>query len=148
MSETVVDRLRPEDRPRWSELWTAYLEFYETVLPQNVHDATWARLMDPEASIHGFGLRVAKRLVGIVHYIPHDTCWGVAKTCYLQDLFVDPAQRGRGGARRLIEAVGAEARRQGWRNVYWLTQESNATARALYDKVARLSEFVRYDMAP
>ncbi|WP_158587862.1 hypothetical protein [Actinomadura logoneensis] len=31
--------------------------------------------------------------------------------------------------------------------LYWTTQEHNATARALYDKVARFNGFLRHDRA-
>ena len=47
--------------------------------------------------------------------------------------------------RALIEAVYAAADRAGAPHVYWLTRHDNATARTLYDRVARLSPFVKYD---
>ena len=67
------------------------------------------------------------------------------EVCYLQDLFVDPALRGRGVARALIEAVAKAALERGAERLYWLTQEHNAAARALYDKVAKYNHFIRYD---
>ena len=48
-------------------------------------------------------------------------------------------------ARSLIEAVAAQARLQGAARYYWLTQEHNAVARVLYDKVAKHAGFIRYD---
>jgi ribosomal protein S18 acetylase RimI-like enzyme len=44
----------------------------------------------------------------------------------------------------LIEAVYAEAKKAGASRVYWLTREDNATARALYDKLADRSGFIQY----
>ena len=57
--------------------------------------------------------------------------------------------RGRGGApsrlaRALIAAVEAEARAAGASRIYWLTQENNAHARALYDQLAERSGFIQY----
>jgi hypothetical protein len=40
--------------------------------------------------------------------------------------------------------VEKEARARGASRVYWLTQESNATARALYDQMAERSGFIQY----
>ena len=60
------------------------------------------------------------------------------------DLFTDEAARGRGAARALIEGVAAAARERGADRFYWHTQESNARARVLYDKVARFTGFIRY----
>jgi ribosomal protein S18 acetylase RimI-like enzyme len=49
-----------------------------------------------------------------------------------------------GVGRALIEAVCARAKAAGASRVYWNTSETNATARALYDKVATLTRFVQY----
>jgi ribosomal protein S18 acetylase RimI-like enzyme len=67
--------------------------------------------------------------------------------CYLQDLFTDETARGRGVARALIEAVADDSRKQRATRLYWLTQDNNTQARALYDKVARHQGFIRYDYA-
>lgn len=52
--------------------------------------------------------------------------------------------RGTGAGRRLIEAVYAAADRAGCPSVYWLTQDFNTTARQLYDRIANVTQFVRY----
>jgi GNAT superfamily N-acetyltransferase len=59
----------------------------------------------------------------------------------------DAAARGRGIAAALIAAVCEAARREGAGRVYWHTQESNATARRLYDRVAERSGFIVYRIA-
>ena len=43
-----------------------------------------------------------------------------------------------------MEAVYAEADTRGADQVYWLTQDSNATARKLYDQVAKATPFIKY----
>ncbi len=50
-----------------------------------------------------------------------------------------------GVARALIEAVARISKERGATRFYWLTQEHNATGRALYDKVAKFNGFIRYD---
>jgi hypothetical protein len=44
----------------------------------------------------------------------------------------------------LIEKVYEEADKCGTPTVYWLTQEFNAPARKLYDKIADLTPFIKY----
>ena len=44
----------------------------------------------------------------------------------------------------MLEAVCARAEAAGASRVYWHTQENNAAARALYDKVATLTGFLQY----
>ncbi len=141
----IVRPLAPRDREGWEPLWHGYLEFYNTVLPDEVTEATWHKLMDPSRSPHGL-VAVGEEggLVGLTHYLFHQSTWTIPHVCYLQDLFVDPRARGQGAGRTLIEAVYAAADKAGAAQVYWLTQDFNTTARALYDKVATLTPFVRY----
>ena len=49
-----------------------------------------------------------------------------------------------GAGRALIEAVYREADARGCTRTYWVTEEGNATARALYDRVATKAPFVQY----
>jgi GNAT superfamily N-acetyltransferase len=138
--------LEPGDRERWTELWRGYLTFYETQLPDDVYEATWARIMDPNGTISALGVRDDDgRLAGITHYLMHAHAWSRADACYLQDLFVDAQFRGRGYARALINGVAIAARARGARGLYWITHETNATARRLYDAVAQNTGFIRYD---
>jgi GNAT superfamily N-acetyltransferase len=138
-----VRPLEDEDRARWDVLARAYKAFYLTDLPDAAYDLTWQRLRLRDG-IHGLGAHMEGRLVGITHYLFHTGIWS-ARACYLEDLFVEPACRGQGVARALIEAVAASAREHGSPRLYWLTHESNATARALYDKVANASGFIEYE---
>lgn len=143
-----VTALRPGERARWAELWQAYLAFYRTELPPRLYDATWARIVDPAGGIHALGLRPDGpdgALAGIAHYLFHDHAWIEQPVCYLQDLFVDPAARGQGHGRRLIEAVAAAAVARGCGRYYWMTQADNQVARQLYDRLARWNGFIRYD---
>jgi GNAT superfamily N-acetyltransferase len=83
-------------------------------------------------------------LIGFTNIIFHRGTWTIGDFCYLEDLFVAPAARNRGIARALIEAVYALADERGCERVYWLTHETNTTARALYDKVAAYRGFIHY----
>ena len=139
-----VTSLQPQDRPRWTELWRAYLDFYGTELPDEVYDHTWTRLM-AGAELNGLAARNGANIVGITHFLFHPSCWTLKPVCYLQDLFTDQAHRGHGAGRALIEAVGQRAREAGSTRMYWLTQSHNAAARALYDKIAKHSGFIRYE---
>lgn len=64
--------------------------------------------------------------------------------CYLQNLYADPAVRGTGIGRGLIEAVYVRAGEAGAPEVYWMTQSFNRTARQLDDGIADETPFVIY----
>ena len=139
-----ITALHQADRPRWTELWRAYLDFYETELPEAVYDETWARILH-DTALHGLAVRADGEIIGITHYLFHNSAWTLTPVCYLQDLFVDQAKRGHGAGRALIEAVAERARAQASTRLYWLTQSHNATARALYDRLAKHTGFIRYE---
>jgi GNAT superfamily N-acetyltransferase len=133
------------DRAQWGDLWRGYLDFYKSDVPDDVTELTWRRLLDPEAPILGFcAAGDDDRLLGIVHYLFHPVTWAAGPRCYLEDLFTAPEARGQGVGRALIEAVYAAADAHGADQVYWLTQEFNATARRLYDRVATATPFIKY----
>lgn len=135
--------LRAEDRTRWNILARSYKTFYETNLPDSTYDEVWDHLLSADG-IFGFGAHLQGNLVGITHYLFHRTIW-MEEACYLQDLFVDETARGYGVARALIERVAQEARGHNASRLYWQTRHNNATARALYDKIANHKGFIRYD---
>ena len=145
-----IHPLQASDREGWESLWLAYLTFYESSLPAARTDMLWERLLDPEHPIRGFGAETGRapgKLVGIVHFFPHDDTWEERQVCYLQDLFVDPALRGRGIGEKLIRAVEAQAQDCHWQFVYWQTQQHNERARRLYDMVTGgPSGFVVYQL--
>jgi GNAT superfamily N-acetyltransferase len=132
------------ERAAWEPLWQGYLDFYRTTISEEVTALTWSRLHDPAEPMFVLGGYVGGRLTGIVHYLYHRSCWTAGNYCYLQDLFVAGDARGRGLGRALIEAVYREARAAGASRVYWLTQETNHAARALYDRMAERSGFIQY----
>ena len=84
------------------------------------------------------------RVIGIANYLLHENTSTLDPVCYLQDLFVDPDERGGGVGGALIDWLAEECRRKGWARLYWSTRHDNRAARALYDKYGPESGFVRY----
>ena len=138
-----VTSLKAGDRAAWEVLARGYKEFYKTPTTDAEYEAAWRRLMAQEG-VYGLAAHIDGKLVGIAHYLFHTSTWAQS-VCYLQDLFTAREARGKGVGRALIEAVAAEARRRKAAKYYWLTQDRNAAARALYDKVAQYVGFIRYD---
>jgi len=143
----TITALTAADRDEWDPLWQAYLTFYESELAENITDDVYGRLV-AGVELHGAIARDDEgRAVGFVHWLLHPSTWSTGPYCYLEDLFVSQDTRGRGAGRALIAHVRAEAVDAGAHKVYWLTQKGNATARALYDRVAADTGFVHYEIA-
>jgi GNAT superfamily N-acetyltransferase len=140
----TIRPIRADERVDWEPLWKGYQAFYKVVIPDETTAVTWARLHDPAEPMFALGAYLEDRLCGIVHYLYHRSCWTVGDYCYLQDLFVAEGARGRGLGRALIDAVEERARAAGASRIYWLTHETNARARELYDRLAERSGFIQY----
>ena len=146
MSAAVVIRpLAAADEAEWRRLWTASLDFYEASVSEAVYATSFARMLSGEANEYRCLIaEVGGRPVGLAHYLFHRHGWRIENVCYLQDLYADPAVRGTGVGRALIEAVYAAADAEGCPNVYWTTQDFNRTARQLYDRIGEKTPFIKY----
>lgn len=136
------------DYAQWLPLWDGYNAFYgrsgPSALPAEVTATTWQRFLDPAEPVHALVAERDGRLLGLTHYLFHRSTIHVERVCYLQDLYTAEDARGQGVGRALIAAVAARARTAGATRVYWLTHETNRTARQLYDRVAADSGFIVY----
>ena len=142
--EIIIRPIGEGERAAWVPLWDGYLAFYRTALTQDVTDLAWSRFHDPDEPLFALGGYVDGRLAGFAHYLFHRSTWAPKRYCYLEDLFVAENARGHGLGRALIGAVYEKAEAVGASRVYWLTQSSNAQARALYDQVADNLGFIQY----
>jgi GNAT superfamily N-acetyltransferase len=141
-----VRRLESRDGDAWRRLFLAYIAFCRASVPDAVIELTWQRMMQG-----GDGEPVGLAAVderdaafGFAHLVMHRSTWSPTWYCYLEDLFVDASRRNEGAGRALIEAVCREADAHGCTRTYWVTEEANATARALYERVAARAPFVQY----
>ena len=140
-----VREIRAEDEAAWRRLWRGYLDFYD----DRAAGAGLCNVFRPADRPGGrdyYGILAVEgeEPIGLAHYIYHRHGWQIEDVCYLQDLYVAPEARGSGAGRALIEAVYAAADAAGRPNVYWLTQEFNATARRLYDQLGSVTPFIKY----
>ncbi|HEY1945047.1 MAG TPA: GNAT family N-acetyltransferase [Roseiarcus sp.] len=143
-----IRSIERRDFDQWEALWDGYNAFYgrsgSTALPLEITRTTWARFFDAAEPVHALVAEQDGRLLGLVHYIFHRSTIALGPNCYLQDLFTSEDARGKGVGGALIKSVYERARAAGSPRVYWLTHETNHTARQLYDRVAENSGFIVY----
>jgi GNAT superfamily N-acetyltransferase len=140
----IIRAALPSDEPVWHELWGAYCDFYGARLEDEVTRRTWKRILDPDSAVMCIVAEVEGRVLGFAHCVVHENTWETQAVCYLEDLFVVPAARGRGVGGALIEWLRNAMRAEGWARLYWMTKADNAAARRLYDRFTRADDFVRY----
>lgn len=135
------------DYAGWLPLWQGYLDFYEHALSPDITALTFARALDAAEPLFLLLAKEGEETLGFVTYVLHRSTWAEGYYCYLEDLFVTEAARGRGIARALIEVVAAAATDAGATRLYWVTDAANETAQRLYETVATRTAFVQYRRA-
>jgi len=140
----IVRDIASEDQDVWRSLFHAYGVFYETDLADEVLDHVWS-------AIRGDAIRayVAEQdgvVIGFAHARTHTATFSIGEDWYLEDLFVDPSARAGGVGTAIIEHLVKIARREGGGVLRWITAESNATAQRVYDKLAKRTTWVTYEI--
>jgi GNAT superfamily N-acetyltransferase len=141
---TVIRDARPGDEARWRELWAAYIEFYGVSIAPDITDLTWRRIFDPASAIFMRVAEVDGAMMGFALCLTHEGTWIRSPDCYLEDLFLDAAARGKGVGKALLDDLVTLCKQNGWARLYWHTEETNATARKLYDRYVRNDGHIRY----
>jgi len=144
--DLVIRNLELRDRSRWNELYSSYLDFYETSRSVEDLERIWRQVAGSSSTMHALVAEDDGRVVGLAHFSFVPSTWARVANCYLEDLFVEQASRGHGIAQRLIAEVRAKAKSFGCTELYWITAEDNEVARRTYDHVATKSIFVRYEI--
>jgi GNAT superfamily N-acetyltransferase len=128
-------------------LMRAYCEFYESS-PADEGVITMARTLISDPSQGAvFIARDHGRAIG---FATLDWKWSMLKGArigYLEDLFVDPAGRGRGTADALIQVCADRCRELGMPAMQWLTAPDNHRAQKVYERSGAVSDtYVEYDL--
>lgn len=128
-------------------LMRAYCDFYESSPPDDGLTEMARTLINDPSQGAMFIARAGGRTVG---YATVDWKWSMLKAArigYLEDLFVDPDNRGRGIADALIQACADRCRELGMPAMEWLTAPDNKRAQNVYDRTGATPEtFVEYDL--
>ena len=148
MTELTITPARLQDEARWRELYAGYAAFYSVPFAEADYARVWSWIHDPARETRCLLARDADgRPVGLAHYRAFDAPLR-GTSCFLDDLYVDPAARGGGAADALLTELRRIAAEQGWAQIRWNTAEDNYRARAVYDRHAQKTVFLTYGMDP
>ena len=136
------------DREDWDRLYAGYADFYGVAQTPAMRDRVWGWVHDPAHEVECFVAEGEGGLVGLAHFRAFARPLSATVGGFLDDLFVAEEARGSGAAEALIRAVAEEGRQRGWSVIRWITAGDNVRARRLYDRVARQTPWVTYDLTP
>lgn len=141
--------LAERHRADWERLYAGYAEFYKVTQTPEMRAKVWGWIHDPAHEVNAVVAEdEAGRAVGLAHYRAFARPLSASTGCFLDDLFVDPSQRGKRVADALLEHLRALAREKGWSTVRWITADDNYRGRGVYDRLAKRTWWITYDMAP
>ena len=145
MSEFTIGPPGEGDKDGWRRLYDGYAAFYEMPMADDTAQIVWEWIQDPEHVVGGLLAKTAAgEAVGLAHYRDMPSPLRGTTAGFLDDLYVDPDQRGSGVAAALINEVGRIGKERGWPFYRWLTAENNYRARGLYDRVAARTHWITY----
>ena len=129
-------------------LIAAYQRFYEVEdVDEERNRSFFRRFLAPSEDGMLLGARREDRFVGYACLYWHFSSTLAAESVLMNDLYVEPGQRGRGVGRALIEASAAVARERGAAQLEWATAPDNLAAQRLYDSTgAERSEWISYEL--
>lgn len=134
------------DYPSWRTLWLDYTGPTAARLTEELHQHTFARVRDDKDALHGV-IAWTDRPVGFAHYYFHPSSYSVHDVCTLEDLYVCTTARHQGVARALIHCVATRAAAAQASTLNWKTRDTNTSAQVLYDRLAKRTGFVAYQMS-
>lgn len=147
MDDITIAPPRAEDYPDWRRLYEGYATFYKMPMNDEIAQRVWSWLLDPHHVLEALLVRNGKgRVVGLAHFRAMPRPLSGTTAGFLDDLFVEPGLRGQRVADRLLEAMAAVARQRGWTLIRWLTADNNYRARGVYDRLAKRTMWITYQM--
>lgn len=137
MSSTeVIRRARPGDEGAIVAMIEELAAFENasdecTVTESQLHTALFGS--EPTAQAHI--VEVDGQSAATAVWFPNFSTWDGVRGIYLEDLYVRPAFRRRGLARKLLSTLAAECTTHGYTRLSWAVLNWNVNAIALYDAV-------------
>ena len=141
MSEPTLHTVGEEDLDELLPVMRAYCDFYGAAAPDDDLLAMARALIDDP---DGEGVQVIAcdggRPVGFATVFWTWSTLRAARIGMMNDLFVDPAARGRGVAEALIAECVERCRARGARSLGWQTATDNRRAQAVYERIGATRE--------
>ncbi|WP_367135407.1 N-acetyltransferase family protein [Saccharothrix sp. HUAS TT1] len=139
MTDARVRRVREEDVPAIVGLVEELAEYERArhechLTAEQLHDA----LFRPSPALFGHVAEVDGRVVGTALWFLNFSTWRGTHGIYLEDLYVQPAHRGDGLGRALLQALARECVERGYARLEWWVLDWNAPAIGFYKSLGAI----------
>jgi GNAT superfamily N-acetyltransferase len=137
----------PVDRPEWEALYRGFRDHYKIAADPEAIDRVWGWVTTPGSPLEGRVARLPSgEMVALMHFRNVPRPFQGVTGGYMDELFVAEGMRGTGVATAMLDALRDIGCARGWRDVRWITSDSNPRSCAFYDREASRTKFVTYEI--
>ena len=142
----MIRPIKIEDKKDWEKLYRGYADFYKVEMNDEILATVWKWLFDQNHEVSGLVFEENSKVIALAHYRKMPSPLRGKYIGFLDDLFVDPAERGQRLGEALIEELVKIAKSKGWPKIRLITADDNYRARTLYDRVAQKTMWNTYEI--
>ena len=142
----MIREFQLKDKEIWEKLYKGYADFYKVEINNNILQTVWGWLHDKNHEVQGIVYEIDNNIVALAHYRRMPSPLRGQDVGFLDDLYVEPKNRGQKIGEKLINNIQEISKTKGWNLVRWITREDNVRAKSLYDRVSEKTNWDVYEL--
>jgi GNAT superfamily N-acetyltransferase len=142
----MIREIKFSDKEEWKDLYRGYADFYKVEMNEEILKTVWGWLHDKNHDVKGIVYEHENKIVGFAHYRRMPRPLRGKYIGFLDDIYVEPKQRGKKIGEKLIYALNKISKKNNWDLIRWITQDNNRRAKSLYDRVAKKTSWSLYEL--
>ena len=142
----MIREIRLDDKNQWEVLYRGYADFYKVEINNKILNTVWEWIHDKNHDVCGLLYEQNNKIIGLAHYRKMPSPLRGKYIGFLDDLFVDPIHRRNGVGEKIIKEIKAISIRNNWNLVRWITRDDNTTAKFLYEKFSKKTNWDVYEI--
>lgn len=144
MSSVTFRLLHVADAPAFAVLLAGYSHALSHAETAPAVDPERARALLDDPAVEILGAFEADRLLAFALFMDIPEAISGRRACQIDDLFVDPAARGRGLAQAVVEEIARLGAERDWMQVRWIVPADNTVARRTYQRFSEQAPWVNH----
>tara|TARA_B110000444_G_scaffold244846_1_gene264688 strand:- start:43 stop:474 length:432 start_codon:yes stop_codon:yes gene_type:complete len=142
----MIREIKFSDKEEWKDLYRGYADFYKVEMNEEILKTVWGWLHDKSHDVKGIVYEHENKIVGFAHYRRMPRPLRGKYIGFLDDIYVEPKQRGKKIGEKLIYELNEISKKNNWDLIRWITQDNNRRAKSLYDRVAKKTSWSLYEL--
>ena len=143
----MIRPIKIEDKKDWEKLYRGYADFYKVEMNDEILATVWKWLFDQNHEVSGLVYEENSKVIALAHYRKMPSPLRGKYIGFLDDLYVDPKHRRNGIGEKIIKELNEISKQNNWNLVRWITRDDNITAKSLYEKLSKKTNWEVYELS-